>query len=177
MVYCSRIGERFKGVSTHLRKSLDRKTRNIYLRFMENTTSLSPLATLNEEVAQAIKGSGVTIKNTVVAKFVQDEINRRADLLARLIVAINTFRKEGFKIKADVVSYNAAGEVASENWSKAQLDKKKKFDEKLAKAENVFAKALNDNEYDKVEEVINQLKAVEGKDAKKSEDGAACATC
>jgi hypothetical protein len=137
-------------------------------------TNVSPLATLNEEVAQAIKGSGATIKGAVVAKFVQDEVNRRADLLARLIVAINTFRKEGFKIKPDVVSYNATGEVASENWSKQQLEKKKKFDEKFAKAEAVFAKALTDNEYDKVEGVINELKTVEGKDVKKSEEGSSC---
>ena len=118
----------------------------------------SAIFTLNQEVAEAIKGSGETIKNAVKAKFVQEEVSRRTDLLTRLIVAINTFRKEGYKLKADQISYNADKSVASETWSKAQLDKRQKFDEKLAKAESTFEKALNNNEYDKVDEVINQLK-------------------
>lgn len=121
-------------------------------------TPVSAIVTLNQEVAEAIKGSGDVIKNAVKAKFVQDEVNRRTDLLTRLIVAINTFRKEGYKLKADQISYNADKSIASETWSKAQLDKRQKFDEKMAKAEKVFEAALNNNEYDKVEEVISQLK-------------------
>lgn len=122
------------------------------------TNPVSAIITLNQEVAEAIKGSGDVIKNAVKAKFVQDEVNRRTDLLTRLIVAINTFRKEGYKLKADQISYNADKSIASETWSKGQLDKRQKFDEKMAKAEKVFEAALNNNEYDKVEEVIAQLK-------------------
>lgn len=122
------------------------------------TQPTSASFSLNQEVAEAIKGSGETIKQAVKSKFVQEEVNRRADLLARLLVAINTFRKEGFKFKPDVIAYNADKTVAHEHWSKAQLDKKQKFEEKLAKAEKSFELALNKNEYDEIENIINQLK-------------------
>lgn len=123
-----------------------------------STSTPSAISALNQEVAEAIKGSGELIRGTVKAKFVQDEVNRRTNLLTNLIVAINAFRKEGYKIKPDLISFNADKSPATELWSKAQLEKKTKFEEKLAKAESTFEKALNNNEYDKVEEVINQLK-------------------
>lgn len=113
---------------------------------------------INQEIAERIKGSSEAIKTTVINKFVNDEVTRRADLLSRLIVAINEFRKASLRIKADVITFTSTGEVASESWSKAQLDKKKKSDEKLAKAEKAFEKALNDNDYGAVEQAINELK-------------------
>jgi len=130
----------------------------------------SAILTLNQEVAEQIKNSGEAIKSAVKTKFVQEEVSRRTDLLARLIVAINAFRKEGYRLKADQIFYNADKSIASETWSKGQLDKKEKFYEKLAKAEKTFENALNNNEYDKVEEVISQLKASDKASDKPSGD-------
>jgi hypothetical protein len=117
------------------------------------------LQEFNTEVADLIKGSSDKVKTIVRDKFVNDEINKRADLLSRLIVALNTFRKEALKVRADVVTYNESGEKQSESWSKAQLDKKKKADEKIGKAEKAFEKALNDNDYSTIEQVIKELQA------------------
>ena len=130
---------------------------------MSNTNTVS--ATLSEEIKSAIASSGEAIKNIVKDKFVKEEVNRRADLLAQLFTSLTAFRKEGFKIKADQKAFNADGSVASETWSQGQIDKRKKFDEKLAKAEQAFEKALTSNEYDKIQDVIASLKP-ENKDPK-----------
>lgn len=144
----------------------------------ENTTTpapeapLSALLTLNNEVSEQIKGLGQSIRDGVKAKFVQEELVRRTDLLARLVVAINNFRKEGYKIKPDVLSFNADGSPATTAWSKPQLEKQKKFTEKLTKAEQTFEKALNNNEYDKVESVIKELQTPDAKETKGDDNAA-----
>ena len=124
-----------------------------------NSAPTSVIAALNGEVAEALKTSGAGIRETVKQKFITDEVNRRAELLLRLVVAINNFRKEGFKIKADLVSYNAEGGVANEGWSKPQLDKRKKFTEKMEKAEKVFEKAVNESDFSQVEAITKELSA------------------
>ena len=132
----------------------------------------SALMTLNNEVSEQIKGLGPAIRDGVKAKFVQEELTRRTDLLARLIVAINNFRKEGFKIKPDVLSFNVDGSPATTAWSKPQLEKQKKFTEKMTKAEKTFEAALNNNEYDKVEGVIKELQTPDAKETKGDDNAA-----
>lgn len=120
-------------------------------------------------MAEGIKGAGPQIRDIVKSKFIQEEVQRRAGLLERLVVALNAFRKEGFKIKPDQQSFDASGKLVSEGWTKAALDKKKKYEEKLAKAEKAFEKALGENDYGSVENVIKELQA-QGGDSKGQAD-------
>lgn len=113
---------------------------------------------INKQVMESVNSSKDKILDAITNKFVQDELNRRTDLLTRLVTTTTTFRKEGAKIKPDLTTYNIDGSVASESWSKAQLDKKKKFEEKLAKADKAFERALNENDYNPIENLIKELK-------------------
>jgi hypothetical protein len=129
-----------------------------------DTSNTSALATLNEEVSAVIKSSGPVVRQSVIDKFVDEEIKRRSDLLTRLVIAINAFRKQGSKFKPDLVTYDGDGKVTSEGWTKGLLDQKKKFTEKLDKADKAFEKALNDGDYNNVENVIKELSAGDKKD-------------
>ena len=98
---------------------------------------------------------------------VQIEINKRVESLTKFVNSFNIFKKEGFKIKPDNVSYDEKGAKVSETWSKGQLDKKKKFEEKIVKAEKAFDAAIL-GDFSKLDQVINELK-VENKPNDKQE--------
>lgn len=115
------------------------------------------VAELNQIVSDRIKSSSEVIQNRLIEKFVSDEITRRADLLTKLVVALNNLRKEAGKIRADLTSYDEKGQAVSVHWSKKQLDSRQKIDQKIAKGEKTFDDALNSNDYGKVEQVIKEL--------------------
>lgn len=123
------------------------------------TQNKSVLSELNETVANMIGRAGERIKNIFIEKQVNDEINRRAGLLANLVTAMTKFKRECNKFKADLLTYNLDGSVASESFSKKVVDERKKALEKLAKAEKILAKAINDNDYSNVEQVTKELSA------------------
>ena len=135
---------------------------------MENTvtetqTEQTALEKINNTIKSLISESKQKVTDIIVEKFVIDEINRRADLLARLVTAINNYSKEQYKIKADLLSYDEKGTVLREEWSKTKLEEKKKFNEKLNKAQKAFENALEKNDYSNLENIIKEL-SVKSKD-------------
>lgn len=129
----------------------------------QNTDIVTPVPTassleqINETIKTTIADSIDRVKNLVIDGFVNTEINRRADLLTKLVTAINAFAKEQVKIKPDVISYDDKGQVIRQEWSKAKVDEKKKFSDKLAKAQKAFDNALGNNDYSNVENIIKEL--------------------
>lgn len=122
-------------------------------------TVVSPLFELNEAVNTLIKDAGPKIKTLFIEKQVTDEINRRAGLLAGLVVAMTKFKRELNKFKPDNISYDVNGAVISESYSKKTVDDRKKAIEKLAKAEKALGRALNENDYSTVEQMTKELSA------------------
>lgn len=134
------------------------------------TKTTTALDQINETIKTSISGAGDSIRSIVIKGFVEAEVNRRADLLAKLVTAINNFRKEGFKIKADLIGRDAEGKVVREEWSKEKFEEKKKFLEKLNKAEKAFENALSNGEYNNIENLIKELAVKSGsKEEEKSE--------
>lgn len=134
----------------------------------ENTIQ-TPLEQINEVIKSTLSSSSDKVKNLVIDGFVNAEINRRADLLSKLVTAINNFYKEGNKIKADVVAYNDKGEVIRQEWSKIKAEEKKKFSEKLTKANKIFELALEKGDYSSIENVIKELVVKNTKEDTKTE--------
>lgn len=130
---------------------------------MESTASESnkkAAATLNEKVAESIAASNPTVVSNVIAALAEVEIKRRTKAVIDALVTLNQFRKEQYKIKPDIVSYNADGSPKDQAWSKAKLEEKKKLEEKIAKYEKAIDLALGDNQdYTKLFEVAGNDKS------------------
>ncbi len=117
------------------------------------------LQELNNSIKSKVADSGGVIKDKFVDSEVKKVIDQRSTQLASLVDAMNVARRDLNKIKPDVIAYNQDGSKASENYTKAAIDKRAKGVEKLAKADKVLKKALIDNDYSEVDECIKKLKS------------------
>lgn len=123
---------------------------------IDNKTQ-TPLDQINETIKSTLSSSTDKVKNLVIDGFVNVEVNRRADLLSKLVTAINTFNREGNKIKPDVISYDSTGVVLRSEWSKIKVEEKKRFNDKLNKANKAFENALDKGDYSNIENIIKEL--------------------
>lgn len=87
---------------------------------------------------------------------VEREINERVELLDRALVKLRDSKKELDKLRPDVKSYGATGEVAHELYSEEMMKKRKAATEQLSKLENAVEKALTGEDWNKLKEIINK---------------------
>jgi len=109
------------------------------------TTSQTIGGLVSAQIADASKSTRII--DSVVKELVNTEIERRADALLKAINLATTTRRELYKIKPDIVSYNADRSINSEAWSKAKLDERQKLTEKLDKIDKVISKAVDKGDY------------------------------
>lgn len=110
-------------------------------------TPVSASQSIGQKVAANIADAGPAILGKVIDKLASAEIEKRADALLNAVNAAIATKRELYKVKPDIVAYSGDGKVATENWSKAKLDEKKKLEEKLAKIEAAVDKAVNKNDF------------------------------
>lgn len=108
---------------------------------------VSASQSIGQKVAANIADAGPAILGKVIDKLASAEIEKRADALLNAVNAAIATKRELYKVKPDLVAYNADGKVASENWTKPKLEEKKKLEEKLAKIEAAVDKAVNKNDF------------------------------
>ncbi|GAG16143.1 unnamed protein product, partial [marine sediment metagenome] len=82
------------------------------------------------------------VREIVIQQRVKEEVGTRAKILSKAIDKFNTLRKELNSIRADIVAFDGTGKEVTSNWSKGQLDKKKKLEEQLSGLSNKIDKAL-----------------------------------
>jgi hypothetical protein len=129
-------------------------------------------STINEKIAEGIKANANNnAVDKVVAKRVDVEINRRADLLEKALDKYNTTKKELDKCKPDLVSYGVVADkngdetgvpVKHEAWSEKQLKAKQGLQKLIADLDIAIMKAFTENDYSK----LQQLSGGAGKPAK-----------
>lgn len=105
--------------------------------------------TISQRVASEVASVASTpaILDSVVKSLVSQEINRRSDALLKVINQAFSLKKELYKVKPDILSYNVDGTVAQAAWSKPKLEEKKKLEEKLDKLDRAIAKAVEKGDY------------------------------
>ena len=91
-----------------------------------------------------------TIRGRVVDQLVEEEISKRADLLAKVFAVREQTNRDLDKIRPDQVSYNDKGEKVSEFFSKAKFEERKKATERLGKIDKALDKALNEANYEEL---------------------------
>lgn len=105
-------------------------------------------------VKAEVKTGNEQVSKRVVSALVEQELERRTQLVLKALEKKETLEKELVKFKPDVVSYKEDNTVASESWSKANLDNKKKTADSLAKIDAAIEAAVSGNDYDKLAKAL-----------------------
>ena len=103
--------------------------------------------TITEKVAENIKTSAPAVEAKVVEALVQREVNRRSEAIIKVMDQIQRDTNKRYRIKADIVTYNADGSVASALYSKDAIESLAKLNKQIEKMSAAVAKALEKEEY------------------------------
>lgn len=112
-------------------------------------SEISSSQTIGAKVAEKISAAtnNGSVLQSVIDRLATLEIERRADALLKAINLAFSIKKDLYKVKPDIVAYTLEGTIASEQWSKAKLEERKKLTEKLEKVERIIAKAVDKGDY------------------------------
>ena len=123
---------------------------------MSEVNNLPSAVQLVNDVKSAIsdKETNVSIRDRVVKQLVEQEVSRRASLLASALDKRREADKELQKIKPDTTFFDPS----SNNWSqpcfsKNAFETRKKAQEKLDKIDKAIDKAVNDADYSELEKL------------------------
>jgi hypothetical protein len=101
------------------------------------------MPTINEQVAERIKGISPQVEETVVNLLVDKEVNRRVELITQGLTRLEEFDRESRKLsKPDVETFDGDGNVASSGFSKDRTEARKKLTERTEKMTKAIDKAL-----------------------------------
>lgn len=99
--------------------------------------------TLKEQVSERIAALGPAVQEGVVTALVDQTKEKRVKAVLTALNLLEESQKELKKIKPDQ-TFDGDGKVASETYSKANNDLRKKATEKVAKIEAALAAALGE---------------------------------
>src|ERR1700675_956699 len=102
------------------------------------------MATLKEQIAERVASLGPAVQEGVVATLVDQVKDKRVKAVLTVLNLLEEAQKELKKIKPEQ-SFDAEGKVASEFYTKANNDSRKKTTEKIAKMEAALGLALGEN--------------------------------
>ena len=102
------------------------------------------MATLKEQIAERVASLGPAVQEGVVATLVDEVKDKRVKAVLTVLNLLEEAQKELKKIKPEQ-SFDAEGKVASEFYTKANNDSRKKTTEKIAKMEAALGLALGEN--------------------------------
>lgn len=108
------------------------------------------------KVAEKVSGSNDTVKQLVIDKIANAEINVRVDLCVGAIDKIKELDKDIKKINPDQISLNEKGEEVAKSYSKTRYEEKKKKEEEKAKWEKALEKALEKGDYSDLKNLTNK---------------------
>ena len=122
---------------------------------MSDNTKDSKVSGLLAEVADKIQTSGGAINDRLRDDMVEREVASRVAVLDKAFTRRRELSQALNKVdRADNETFNADGSVASASFSKARLQEIKKAREPLAKLESAMEKALVENDFQKLKEVV-----------------------
>ena len=99
--------------------------------------------TLKEQVSERIAALGPAVQEGVVSALVDQTKEKRVKAVLTALNLLEEAQKELKKVKPEQ-TFDGEGKVASEYYTKANNDTRKKTTEKIAKIEGALALALGD---------------------------------
>lgn len=107
------------------------------------------------EVAERVKVSAPEVYNRLRDSMVEKEVASRVQLLDTAFQKRRELSNELTKVnRPDQETYNVDGSVASQSYTKARLEEIKKAKETLAKMEEAMERALADNDWSKLKNLV-----------------------
>lgn len=101
-----------------------------------------------QAIADQIAKCAPATSERVINAMVEREVTKRSDAIVKVLDKLSKAKAESYKIKPDIVSYDEEGKPAVQNWSKDQLEKRKKNAEQILKMERAIDKATDDKKPD-----------------------------
>ena len=106
------------------------------------TSPASEVVSINSKVAERIKACAPEVEVRLVDTLVEKEVSRRVELIGQGLAKLDQMTREGYKLNKGNCTYNKDGSVASETFTKEQLETIKKHGEKKDKLQRAVEKAL-----------------------------------
>ena len=101
------------------------------------------MPTINEQVAERIKGIAPDVESKVVDLLVDKEVNRRVELITQGLGKLSDLEREARKVsKPDVEAYDEKGNLSSSSYSKQRAEERQKLADRAAKLEKALEKAV-----------------------------------
>lgn len=125
---------------------------------------MSKLTDIQAQVKDQVKTSTDQVVKQLVNSLVEIEVNNRVDLLRKAIEAGDTINKEIQKIKPDQTSYDSAGKVVSETYSKTKVEELKKANAKLEKVNKAIDKYIDTGDISDLKNLASSLAAPAAKE-------------
>ena len=113
-------------------------------------------ATIRELITQKVGGSSQEVQEKVVQLFVDEEVNRRVGLVQRAVPLVEAAQADLAKIQPDQAQFDGNGAELSKTWSKGQLDKRRKAEERLKRLDDALDKALTAGDFNELEKQLKQ---------------------
>jgi hypothetical protein len=113
------------------------------------------MSSITEKVAEQIASSGENIKERVIQHLVAKEVERRSEAVIKALDSLDKLKREGLKIKPDVVSYGDDGKIASQAWSKAKIDERNTNQSKIDKLQAALNKGLDEGDFASLFNLVN----------------------
>jgi len=112
-----------------------------------NNTPVNYALDLATAVGLELSAACPRVADQVKAAIVTSEINKRSEAIIKGLDKLDSLQRADKKIKPDMVQYDTAGTVISENWSKAKLDEKNKSQATIRKLTSAINKALGNGDF------------------------------
>lgn len=111
------------------------------------------------DVTAAIANSQKEVRDRVIGGLVEKEVSKRVETLDKALAALSKLNRELNNAKRpDIEQVTAEGEKVFA-FSKDKWNNKGKLEERVVQLENAIEVALNDNKFDKLNEVMAKVSA------------------
>lgn len=117
----------------------------------EATEIINLVDNLKEVVQFEIKNTQEKVKQEVVNQLVNAEVEIRKNLILEGLKTYDDLKDKLSKVKPDVFTYDAVGNIATEGFSKAKIDEKLKLEKQFKELETALNLAIDKGDYKKLQ--------------------------
>lgn len=116
--------------------------------------SETPATALLSTISEQLKDSRDQVRQKVIKARVDTEISKRADILDKALIARSAAQADLKKLaKPDDKLFNEDGSLKHEGFSQSRIKDRERLQQRLAKIDKAITGALDDNEWDRLNEI------------------------
>jgi hypothetical protein len=105
---------------------------------------------------ELVKLGSQKVVDSVVNVLVSKEIEKRSSLLLKAVEEFDSLKRESYRFKPDVLSYDTSGQEVSSAWSKSNLEARNKHSEKMYKLEQLVEKTISSGDWSQLNNYLSK---------------------